>query len=186
LARCAAMTPRSPPPLCFSTAPLLAGGYGLRTNPEASLSHRTRSWITTVTIATVTVPGPCAQRGSATSGDKLIEPLRNAAICQSARAAGDRGSFMLRKEAEREIIREWMSLPEGERQTEHQAAQFALRMKRKYPFDYTGSDRYQRRMKMRSNSALETRRGTGRPCSQPQCAVSACGSLPQHAKLSLR
>ena len=76
---------------------------------------------------------PCAQRGSATSGDKLIELLRNAVICESARAAGDRGSSMLRKEAEREIIREWMSLPEGERQTEHQAAQFALRMKPSIP-----------------------------------------------------
>ena len=39
---------------------------------------------------------------------------------------------MLRKDAEREIIREWMNLPETERQSEHQAAQFALKMKRKY------------------------------------------------------
>jgi hypothetical protein len=58
---------------------------------------------------------------------------------------------MLKKQAEREIIREWMSLPENERRTEHQAAQFALRMKRKYPFDYVGGDRYQeiRRMMLR-------------------------------------
>jgi hypothetical protein len=45
------------------------------------------------------------------------------------------GTFMLRKEAEREIIREWMSLPENERQTECQAAHYALEMKRKYIFD---------------------------------------------------
>jgi hypothetical protein len=62
---------------------------------------------------------------------------------------------MLRKEAEREIIREWLSLPENERQTEHQAAQFALEMKRKYVFDYVGGDRYQeiRRMMLRHASA---------------------------------
>jgi hypothetical protein len=36
---------------------------------------------------------------------------------------------MLRKDAEHEIIREWMNLPETERQSEHQAAQFALKMK---------------------------------------------------------
>jgi len=61
------------------------------------------------------------------------------------------GSSMLRKDAEREIIREWTALPESERQTEHQAAQFALRMKRKYPFDYIGGDQYQeiRRMIVR-------------------------------------
>jgi hypothetical protein len=47
---------------------------------------------------------------------------------------------MLRKDAEHEIIREWMNLPETERQSEHQAAQFALKMKRKYPFDYAGGD----------------------------------------------
>jgi hypothetical protein len=63
---------------------------------------------------------------------------------------------MLRKDAEREIIREWMRLPEGERQTEHQAAQFALRMKRKYPFDYVGGDRYQeiRRMMLRHHKRI--------------------------------
>jgi hypothetical protein len=54
------------------------------------------------------------------------------------------GTLMLRKEAEREIIREWMSLPENERQTECQAAHFALEMKHKYifEFDYIGGDRY--------------------------------------------
>jgi hypothetical protein len=54
-------------------------------------------------------------------------------------------------EAECEIVGEWLSLPENERQTEHQAAQFALEMKRKYVFDYVGGDRYQeiRRMILR-------------------------------------
>ena len=63
---------------------------------------------------------------------------------------------MLRKDAEREIIREWMNLPETERQSEHQAAQFALKMKRKYPFDYAGGDRYQeiRRMMLRHYKRL--------------------------------
>jgi hypothetical protein len=61
------------------------------------------------------------------------------------------GVPMLRKDAEREIIREWMNLPETERQSEHQAAQFAVKMKRKYPFDYAGGDRYHeiRRMMLR-------------------------------------
>ena len=35
---------------------------------------------------------------------------------------------MLRREAESAIIEEWMRLPESERLTEQQAAQFALRM----------------------------------------------------------
>ena len=60
---------------------------------------------------------------------------------------------MLRNEPEREIVREWMSLSENERQTECQAAHFALEMKRKYifDFDYVGGDRYLeiRRMMMR-------------------------------------
>jgi hypothetical protein len=58
---------------------------------------------------------------------------------------------MLRREAESAIIDEWMSLPESERLTEQQAAQFALQMKRKYPFDYVGGDIYLeiRRMMMR-------------------------------------
>ena len=54
--------------------------------------------------------------------------------------AGYRGMPMLRKDAEHEIIREWMNLPETERQSEHQAPQFALKMKRKYPFDYASGD----------------------------------------------
>ena len=51
---------------------------------------------------------------------------------------------------------EWMNLPETERQGEHQAAQFALKMKRKYPFDYAGGDRYQeiRRMMLRHYKRL--------------------------------
>ena len=63
---------------------------------------------------------------------------------------------MLRKDAEREIIREWMNLPETERQSEHQAAQFALKMKRKYPFDYAGGDRYHeiRRMMLRHHNGV--------------------------------
>jgi hypothetical protein len=66
------------------------------------------------------------------------------------------GSSMLRKDAEREIIREWIALPESERRTEQQAAQFALRMKRKYPFDYIGGDRYQeiRRMMLRHHKRI--------------------------------
>jgi hypothetical protein len=69
------------------------------------------------------------------------------------RVAGD---AMLRKEAEREIIREWIGLPKGERQTEHQVAQSALQMKRKYQFDYIGGDRYQeiRRMILRHHKRI--------------------------------
>ena len=80
----------------------------------------------------------------------------NAAINRSPKPAGYRGVPMLRKDAEREIIREWMNLPETERQSEHQAAQFALKMKRKYPFDYAGGDRYQeiRRMMLRHHKGV--------------------------------
>jgi hypothetical protein len=46
---------------------------------------------------------------------------------------------VLRREAESAIIDEWMSLPESERLTEQQAAQFALQMKRKYRFDYAAA-----------------------------------------------
>ena len=67
---------------------------------------------------------------------------------------------MLRKDAEREIIREWMNLAETERQSEHQAALFALKMKRKYPFDYAGGDRYHeiRRMMRCERRARQERR----------------------------
>ena len=63
---------------------------------------------------------------------------------------------MLRKDAESEIVREWMSLPENERQTEYQAACFALEMKRKYVFDYVGPDRYHeiRRMMQRHAASI--------------------------------
>jgi hypothetical protein len=63
---------------------------------------------------------------------------------------------MLRKEAGYEIVREWMSLPENERQTEDQAACFALEMKRKYVFDYIGADRYHeiRRMMQRHTGRI--------------------------------
>jgi len=49
------------------------------------------------------------------------------------------------------LFAKWMSLPENERQTEDQAACFALEMKRKYVFDYVGPDRYHeiRRMMQR-------------------------------------
>jgi hypothetical protein len=69
---------------------------------------------------------------------------------------GIEGSSMLRKDAEREIIREWTALPESERKTENQAAQFALKMKRKYPFDYLGGDRYHeiRRMMLRHHKRI--------------------------------
>ena len=63
---------------------------------------------------------------------------------------------MLRREAESAIIDEWMGLPEGERLTEQQAAQFALQMKRKYRFDYVGGDTYLeiRRMMMRHQNRI--------------------------------
>ena len=63
---------------------------------------------------------------------------------------------MLRKEAECDIVREWMNLPENERQTEDQAACFALEMKRKYVFDYVGMDRYHeiRRMMQRHAASI--------------------------------
>jgi hypothetical protein len=63
---------------------------------------------------------------------------------------------MLRREAEIAIIDEWINLPESERLTERQAAQFALQMKRKYPFDYVGGDTYLeiRRMMMRHQDRI--------------------------------
>jgi hypothetical protein len=63
---------------------------------------------------------------------------------------------MLRREAESAIIEEWMRLPKSERLTEQQAAQFALRMNRKYCFDYVGGDTYLeiRRMMMRHQNRV--------------------------------
>lgn len=51
-------------------------------------------------------------------------------------------AMMLRKDAEEEIIREWRTLPEIERQTVAQAAAFAEKIKDKYLFRYSGSNRY--------------------------------------------
>lgn len=48
---------------------------------------------------------------------------------------------ILRRTAEREIIREWNSLPASKRQTERQASTFAWKVRNKYPFTYRG-DRY--------------------------------------------
>ena len=50
---------------------------------------------------------------------------------------------MLRKEAEREIIREWMSLPEGERQNRASSCAVRLEDEAQVSLQYTGSDRYQ-------------------------------------------
>jgi hypothetical protein len=49
---------------------------------------------------------------------------------------------MTRAEAERKIIEDWKALPENERQTDHDASFFAMKIKDKYPFKY-GGDRYQ-------------------------------------------
>jgi hypothetical protein len=49
---------------------------------------------------------------------------------------------MTRSEAQRLILREWRALPASERQTETQAAAFAMKVKGDYPFRYSG-DRYQ-------------------------------------------
>ena len=46
------------------------------------------------------------------------------------------------EEAKRMILNEWRSLPREERQTERQAADFAMRMKDQYPFRCNG-DHYQ-------------------------------------------
>jgi hypothetical protein len=74
-------------------------------------------------------------------------------ICVSGedRSSSFAGALMLKREAESAIIHEWMSLPESERLTEGQAAQFALQMKRKYPFNYIAGDTYPeiRRMMLR-------------------------------------
>lgn len=50
-------------------------------------------------------------------------------------------SAILRRTAEREIIREWNLLPAAKRQTEQQASTFARKLRSKYPFTYRG-DRY--------------------------------------------
>jgi hypothetical protein len=48
-----------------------------------------------------------------------------------------------KNDAEQEIIREWRALPEIERQADAHAAWFAMKIKDKYPFRHSGSDRYQ-------------------------------------------
>jgi hypothetical protein len=49
---------------------------------------------------------------------------------------------MNQEDAKREIIREWRALPKEQRQTEKQAALFAMQIKDKYKFRCAG-DRYQ-------------------------------------------
>jgi hypothetical protein len=48
-----------------------------------------------------------------------------------------------KNDAEQEIIREWRALPEIERQADAHAASFAMKIKDKYQFRHSGSDRYQ-------------------------------------------
>jgi hypothetical protein len=50
---------------------------------------------------------------------------------------------MKQEDAKREIIREWSALPKSERQTDAQAAHFAMRIKDKYQFKGGSSDPYQ-------------------------------------------
>jgi hypothetical protein len=45
---------------------------------------------------------------------------------------------LLKRDAEAIFIREWNALPELQRQTEYQAAAFAIEMKNKYPFQCEG------------------------------------------------
>jgi hypothetical protein len=47
-------------------------------------------------------------------------------------------------DARREIIREWRSLPKEQRQTDEQAALFAMQIKDKYKFSNESADPYQR------------------------------------------
>jgi hypothetical protein len=63
---------------------------------------------------------------------------------------------MHKRETESAIIEEWLRLPVSERATEAQAAHFALKMKRKYSFDYVPGDVYLeiRRVMMRSQYEL--------------------------------
>jgi hypothetical protein len=49
---------------------------------------------------------------------------------------------MKQEAAKRLILEEWRSLPREERNTERQAAEFAMRIKDQYPFRCHG-DRYQ-------------------------------------------
>ena len=49
---------------------------------------------------------------------------------------------MKKADAEKRIIAEWRSLPRAERQTDAQAAAFAMKIKDKYPFKGSG-DPYQ-------------------------------------------
>jgi hypothetical protein len=49
---------------------------------------------------------------------------------------------MKQEDARAAVIREWMGLPFNERQTESQAALFAMQMKDRYVFKCSG-DRYQ-------------------------------------------
>jgi hypothetical protein len=50
---------------------------------------------------------------------------------------------MNQDDAKREIIREWRALPKAQRQTDEQAALFALQIKDKYKFRGGTADPYQ-------------------------------------------
>jgi DUF438 domain-containing protein len=47
-----------------------------------------------------------------------------------------------KNDAEQAIIQEWRALPEIERQANSHAELFAMKIKDKYPFRHSGSDRY--------------------------------------------
>jgi hypothetical protein len=50
---------------------------------------------------------------------------------------------MNQEDAKREIIREWRALPKEQRQTDEQAALFAMQIKDKYKFRGGSADPYQ-------------------------------------------
>ena len=53
------------------------------------------------------------------------------------------GAKMNEVDARHEIIREWRSLPKEQRQTDEQAAAFAMQIKDKYKFSSESADPYQ-------------------------------------------
>jgi hypothetical protein len=107
----------------------------------------------------VTAPAYCALGGLGGVRSErrgMAGTLRTPFVIQCNLYRPTEGPPMLRREADSAIIDEWMSLPESERLTEQQAAHFALQMKRKYPFEYVGGDRYLeiRRMMIRHENRI--------------------------------
>ena len=83
------------------------------------------------------------RRGVDSRPSRVLVPSLVNFQCQPCHREGVGEGEMNQVNARHEIIREWRSLPKEQRQTDEQAAGFAMQIKDKYKFSNESADPYQ-------------------------------------------